>query len=156
MRNKLIDEQQHKVTRGNLVKDFHIKAYQGRMTVSAKYKKHRGVVRIKAYKIYVSERWTRDGEIVFQGSYDTQYFTSRSNNVGSMMRLFTECSSTQEMHKTLKPLREKFYADIKRDAERQLQRELGLIKPSSNVLQSNKKHQPLPQIQLPWDSEDKD
>lgn len=152
-KRKLTIERQLRIVKGNLTKEFHIKAYQGFMKVRTKREGRAHMVEIKAYNIYVSERWSRDGQIVYSDNYDTGFVSSRANEIASLVRLFLECNSIPDMNMVLEPLRKQFKVAIKKDAQRTLLKQLGYIKPAATPVSSTKEAKPLPQIILPWDSE---
>ena len=123
-KRKMVAEKQLRIIHGNVTKEFLFKAYQAVMTTRVKHEGLVVSVQITGYSVYVSERWTRDSEVIYQERYDTGHISSRANEIAHVLRLFQKCDTIPEMKLVLQPLLHEFTTAIKKDAKRELLRQL--------------------------------
>jgi hypothetical protein len=142
------------IVRGNLTKSFTFSVYKANAPVNTRELWVMPTVHVSTYSIEVEECWYREDTLIFNGTHDFRYVTSRSSEAAYAVSALRRCESIDEMTKVLEPLRVEFRASIYKDAIRKLRTMLdGKKKPYKPKVKKPQK--PIPQIVLPWENRDK-
>lgn len=152
-KKRALFNEQYDIVRSNLTKRFYFTVYQGLTQATASYLDETKQLNVKAFRIVVEERWFRDSVELFYDKADFGYVTSRSSDVAHALSQMKMRGSLVDMRVVMNGLKMDFRAVLERDAYRELKKLLGKSKPVSPIFSQKQRRKPLPQIQLPWDSE---
>ena len=141
----------------NLVVKFTYKAYRDFIPVNAS---HRDVynrkVNVKVFRVEVTETWTRSGQLLYSKQFNT-VVSSRANDIAVLFREFKKCQSHSEIHEMVKKAKRDFRVSIEKDAINKLKSILGSEgKKYPPMIKSKRgRHEPRPEIELPWEKQAK-
>lgn len=154
MKKQLTLSNAHTVRKGDITRTFTFKVYEGLTDVYAEYQKEYGHVKVKAYCIEIYEEWADTKRVLFTRNHSFGYITSRSNEVAYLFTQFKKCDSLKEMADVVNKLKWEYRVTLQKDGQRKLREILEGPKSSFPVWRRTRQHTPLPQIKLPWDSEE--
>lgn len=151
---QLFRKQRHSTQVGIVTRVFNVEVYKTSALTKASIKVNgediRGPVEVEGYGFIIKERRNSGESFYTWDRHDTGVITSRTGEVTYALAQIQKCKSTDEIRKLMKGLKKEYRVALKRDAEKELKKSLGIYTPITPKVRSNKKHQPVPQIRLPW------
>lgn len=144
----------HSVKDGDIERVFTTVVMQGTDWRMAEYRGIKQLVLVKAYRIAVQEEYVWEGQSFRKRQHDFGFCTSRSGEVAHSFKIIQDCESLEDVILVIEDAMVDFRVALDKDAKKILRRLLGYdMKKVEPVVRTNRKHQPLKQIRLPWQSQ---
>lgn len=151
-KRQLIKVEQHTwVDQAGITHEITVEVSLGHFQTHSQFMHYEDFVTIKGYHFFIRERWIFEGQEFrnFVRNYD--YICCRSGEMAYALRKIKECKSISEIEVLMVDLNVDFRVAMKKDAERELKKSLGLYNMATPPKKrTNKEYKPLKQIKLPW------